>query len=391
MKTRYWFRKSQTNSKGKGTIYGTITINQERSQPFSTGIQIDKSNWDTKRQQVTGKNYTILNDELTSITNALLTIKQSLQAQGKEVTANAVRAEWLNKQEKAPSIFILMDEHEKHQRLYGTGKKGKPLTEETFEFYSANRAYFTDYTTQNKNVDTNPEHINSLWLTKYDKFLRTRTHKKKLNATSVKLAIGYLKHVLRIALANERIQKAPALYFKSKAVEPTAPKPLSAEEIQTLQTHTFKWSQQNAVDCFLFLRYTGLHYIDGKKITSAAIRTDETGTEYLFIERQKTKEPALIPYHPEAKRLAEKYNGIGCLPFKGYSNFSEQLRIAAKEVGIRENITPGTARDTFADDCANNMGMSDESLAAMLGHTTTGQVKKYRRISIDRITKEWKA
>ncbi len=215
MKTRYWFRKTQTTANLKGTIYATLTINKERSQPFSTGIQIDKDNWDAKRQQITGKVYAILNDELTSITNELLLIKQQLQAQKKDITAQSVRAEWLNKLEQAPSIFILMDEHEKHQRLYGTGKKGEPLTEETFTAYQTNRTRFTDYSQYCKSVP-NPEHINALWLTKYEKYLRTRTHKKSIKAVSVKLAIGYLKHVLRIALANERIQKAPALYFRAR-------------------------------------------------------------------------------------------------------------------------------------------------------------------------------
>ncbi|WP_460950397.1 phage integrase SAM-like domain-containing protein [Spirosoma daeguense] len=375
MKTLFWFRKAQTNTNRKGTIYATITIQGERSEPFSTGIQIVKTNWDAKRQQITGKANQVFNDELVNLTNSLLAIKQQLQAQGKEVTANSVRTEFLKKQEKAPSIFTLMDEHEQHQRLYGVGKKGKPLTDGTFAFYHTNRIRFTEYVTSRK-IEHNPEHINAIWLTKYTDYLRNQKEGKHLNSTSIKMAIGYLKHVLRFALANERIQKAPALFYKSGPLQFTEPKPLTEKEIEKLHNHQFKWSQQKAVDCFLFLRYTGLHYVDGKQLTSAAIRVDETGMEYLYIKRQKSEEIALVPYHPEAKRIVEKYGSIENLPFTEYSNFSNQLVIAAKESEIRSHITPGMARDTFADDCSNNMGMSDEALAGMLGHTTTNIVKK---------------
>jgi integrase len=279
-----------------------------------------------------------------------------------------------------------MDLHETHQRIHGRGKKGQPLTEGTFEFYKTNRTYFRDYLATSKAISTCPESINTLWLTKYESYLLSRP----LKQSSVNYAINYIKHVLSVAITNEAITKAPALHYQLKPITPTKPSPLTDLEIHKFESGCFCPAQQKAVDCFLFLRYTGLHYIDGKNITEASLMYDESGKPFLHVLRQKTGEPALIPYHPKAKAIIEKYGGLGKLPFTSQSNLTKRLRLSAQKVNVRTNITPGTGRDTFADDCSKSMKVSDESLAAMLGHTTTGQVKKYRRISINRIIAEWK-
>lgn len=391
MRIRHCFRKKQTKSHTEqGIIYTTVTIHKKRSQPFSTGIQVLKSEWDAKKQQIIGRNKAILNDELTAISNALLSIKQSLQANKKDVTADAVRNQWLQEQAAPITIFSIMDQHEAHQRKHGRGKKGKPLTKGTFTFYSTNRAYFTDYINQHKNALVNPESINAIWLNRYETYLATRPI-KPLKQRSINSAITYLKQILSYAMANELINKAPALHYKLKPAPTVLPMPLTDQECTILEFGTFTRAQQKVVDCFFFLRYTGLHYIDGKQLTDKAICTDEQGKRFLFLNRQKTEEPAYIPYHPKAEALVNKYGAIEKLPFTGFDNMTALLRKAAKSVGLNKKMTLGMARDTFANDCSNNMKMSDESLATMLGHTTTGQVKKYRRISIDRITKEWKA
>ncbi|WP_460912458.1 phage integrase SAM-like domain-containing protein [Spirosoma areae] len=390
MRVRFWFRKQQGQSSGQlGILYGTITIHKTRSEPFSTGISVKKGNWNAKTQQVTGRQGAILNDELTAIHTDLLTIKQNLQNAKQDVTAESVRAEWLRQQHGPDSLLMLMKLHEKHQRKYGKGKKGKPLTDGTFRQYETNQAYLADYLTNHKAVSLNPEKINAAWLLRFEQYLMTRpTH--PLKQSSVNYAITYINQVLKFALANELIRTAPALFHKLTPAIPTEPTPLTDSEFRSLEQAELPQAQRRAVDCFLFLRYTGLHYVDGRNITNSSIQVDTSGREYLRVVRQKTEEPALIPYHPKAKAVAKKYGGLACLPFTEFDNMNNQLKAAAKSVGIGRNITPGTARDTFADDCSNNMNMSDESLAAMLGHTTTGQVKKYRKISIERIAKEWK-
>jgi hypothetical protein len=79
MRIRKWFRKQQTiRDSEEGIIYATITILKKHSQLFSTGIQVVKSEWDSKRQLITGKANAILNDELRTITTTILSIKQNL-------------------------------------------------------------------------------------------------------------------------------------------------------------------------------------------------------------------------------------------------------------------------------------------------------------------------
>jgi integrase len=390
MKVRFWIRKQQGQPSSQlGILYATITINKIRSLPFSTGVSICKKYWDSKLQQVLGKHNVVLNDELAQVKTDLLTIKQQLQNARKNVTAESVRDEWLRQQNGPGSLLALMNQHEIYQRKYGKGKKGKPLTEGTFKLYKSNRAYLKDYLEHCKNISLNPEQINGKWLINFEDYLKSRIG-KPLTQSTVNYAITYIKQVLKFALSNESIRVAPGIFYKLNPIPPTVPKPLTEKEIKLLEDATLTDKQRKAVDCFLFLRYTGMHYIDGFQLTESSIQIDENGNEYLALKRQKTEEPAYIPYHTKAKAIANKYGGISKLPFTTFDNMNARLKRAALTVGILRNITPGTARDTFADYCSNTIKVSDESLAAMLGHSSTVQVKKYRRISIRRIIAEWK-
>ncbi|GAB4049456.1 tyrosine-type recombinase/integrase [Spirosoma litoris] len=390
MRTRFWFRKQQTKqtTSQQGIIYFTVTINKIRSQPLSTGIQVIKSDWDSKKQLIVGPTAPALNEELISVKNTLIEIKNNLKATRQDVTAEAIRVEWLREQSGPISLAKIAKQHTEYQEKFGRNRKGKKLSEGTFETYRTYLAYLNDYLKNNK-VSENPEQINATWLQGYETYFANRSI-KPLKQKSINLGIGYIKQILRFAMANELITKAPALYYKIKPALAPKPQPLSASECKKLESATFPDPQQRAVDCFLFLRYTGLHFVDGKNITPDALQIDTDEIDYLYVLRQKTEEAAYIPYHAKASLLVAKYGGLDRLPFTNYEALTKQLRKAAKSVDITKKITFGMARDTFADDCSNNMKMSDENLAGMLGHTTTSQVKKYRKFSIRRIAGEWK-
>ncbi|WP_162387470.1 phage integrase SAM-like domain-containing protein [Spirosoma endbachense] len=89
--------------------------------------------------------------------------------------------------------MTLLTDFEVHQRKYGKGKKGKPLTEGTFTQYRTNRAYLEDYIRSNKNVTLNPESINGTWFLRFEQYLRTRTTQKPLKQSTINLAIAHFK------------------------------------------------------------------------------------------------------------------------------------------------------------------------------------------------------
>ncbi|GAB4047836.1 hypothetical protein GCM10028810_32330 [Spirosoma litoris] len=56
--------------------------------------------------------------------------------------------------------------------------------------------------------------------------------------------------------------------------------------------------------------------------------------------------------------------------------------------GIRLNLTVKITRKTFTNVMLNELGVSEESVAAMLGHSTTKHVKYYGKANEERVARE---
>lgn len=56
--------------------------------------------------------------------------------------------------------------------------------------------------------------------------------------------------------------------------------------------------------------------------------------------------------------------------------------------GIEINLTVKIARKTFTDVMLNELGVSEESVAAMLGHASTKHVKYYGKAGEERVARE---
>ena len=124
-------------------------------------------------------------------------------------------------------------------------------------------------------------------------------------------------------------------------------------------------------DLFLFQCFTGLSYGDlwGKwEITSTSAGKVITGT------RSKNNQSFFIPLESEALELIQKYNGE--LPKYVNEVYNRILKEIAACAGIDKRLTTHTARKTYAT-IMNVRGWSRESVADMLGHTSTRTTEMY--------------
>ena len=62
------------------------------------------------------------------------------------------------------------------------------------------------------------------------------------------------------------------------------------------------------VALIVFYRFTGLAYVDTRRLHSRHIEKSSLGRRYIRIRRAKTGAEAFIPLHPVAEQILELYN-----------------------------------------------------------------------------------
>jgi integrase len=163
---------------------------------------------------------------------------------------------------------------------------------------------------------------------------------------------------------------------------------LTDKELLLIYSKIFTTERLNYVkDIFLFCCYTGLAYIDVKKLKRAEITTGTDGEWWIFTRRQKTETVSKIPLLPVALKIVEKYaNNAECsqhgsvLPVLSNQKMNAYLKEIADVCGISKNLTFHIARHTFATTVTLSNGVPIETVSKMLGHKSLKQTQHYAKI-----------
>ena len=153
-----------------------------------------------------------------------------------------------------------------------------------------------------------------------------------------------------------------------REVERTA---LTQSELDRIFEKQFLAERLNIVrDIFLFSCYTGLAYVDVKKLKRSEIITGIDGGQWLAYQRQKTDIAARIPLLQPAQRLMEKYKGHPeclesnhLLPVLSNQKMNAYLKEIADVCGISKTLTYHIARHTFATTITLSNGVPIETVS----------------------------
>jgi integrase len=136
---------------------------------------------------------------------------------------------------------------------------------------------------------------------------------------------------------------------------------------------------------FIFSCYTGLRWVDVKKLEWKDIQNGILTTRII---QAKTGKPVTLTLHDIAKEILEKqrlkaeagnstHRLVFCLPTADGAN--KVLNGWVKNAGIEKYITWSCARLSFSI-LLQDRNVDDATVAYLLGHTTTEQVRKtYKR------------
>lgn len=167
------------------------------------------------------------------------------------------------------------------------------------------------------------------------------------------------------------------------------------DEIERLMQIDMKHESANFIrDMFLFSTFTGLAYVDLKKLRHDNIVRQEDGKQWIVLNRQKTGTTSYIPLLDIPLRLIEKYRNTAFAGLDGkvfrlctIENADIQLKKIAKAANIDKCLTYHMARHSYATLCLS-MGVPIETISQTLGHRSISTTQIYAEITRTKINED---
>lgn len=112
---------------------------------------------------------------------------------------------------------------------------------------------------------------------------------------------------------------------------------LTEEELEMLYHLELGQRLGKARDAFIICAYTGLRYVDMRKLNKIDHFKIKNGRSFIYMTTQKTQEKVVIPVHSYVKKLIEDYGGA--TPKISNAKLNEYL----KEIGEKAELTKNVA------------------------------------------------
>ncbi|AKA33903.1 site-specific integrase [Flagellimonas lutaonensis] len=300
------FRQVKAKRKDdQAPIYVRITVDGKRTE-FSLGKFHPIDEWDNKMSRAIGRTYRAraINDELDNIYADITTAYKELRKEGKFVTAQTVKARYLGLDYHDATLLDLFAYH--GERMTGVLKPG------TLKNYRTTKKYLMKFLlVKMKSSDIYLRHLNYGFLVDFEQYLRNKRNNLSnqiLNNNGIMKHIERLKKLMNLAVKLEWLEKNPFNKYDLKYHKFDRPF-LSIKELRLLEETVLKRDiHQRTRDVFVFGCYTGLSYIDMKRLTKDNIVFGADGKKWLSFYRKKSLEPVKIPLLNRALEILKKYD-----------------------------------------------------------------------------------
>ncbi|CAH8282904.1 site-specific recombinase XerD [Mariniflexile fucanivorans] len=386
----FYIKKSKADEHGKANIYMRITVDGRRAE-CSVSRKVKLNEWNSKTQLALGNSMVAqeINRELGVIKNKIYGIQQQFQREEKEYTAIDLRDTYLGKDKTRKMLLEIFQEHnDKVESLIG-----KDFSAGTAERYRTCKKHVGEFIKKKyKKNDITVKDVNHQFINGFEYYLKTT--RKCAHNSAIKYITNF-KKIIRIAHANDWIDKDPFLHWKGK-LKIVDREFLTQEEIQKLINKELKMERLDQVrDIFIFCCFTGLAYADIKKLTKDDVVIGVDGEQWVKTRRTKTDTRSNIPILPIAQTIIEKYKDNELmkiknlvLPVLSNQKMNAYIKEIADLCGITKNLTFHLARHTFATTVTLSNGVPIESVSKMLGHTNLKTTQHYAKILDMKVSKD---
>ncbi|RKN80293.1 site-specific integrase [Ulvibacterium marinum] len=377
-----YIRNSRLDQKGKASLFLRITVNMKRAE-FSIKRKVKPENWNSIKGRMRGTSQMakVLNHYIDELESKAYAIHSKLVKKKKPFTSELIKNKLLNKEESYKTLLTIYDEHNSQiEELIGLD-----YSYGAYRRHIRTRNHLQDFVKQEyKRDDYFVKEIDLKFINRFHHYLVTK--KIGNQNTKTKYVVNF-KKIMRIAFANNWVNKDPFFHWKAKwkKVEREV---LTELELCTMMKKEFKMKRLEQVrDIFVFCCFTGLAYTDVQKLSQDHIVLKMNGTRWIKINRSKTDSRSTIPLLPAAEEIIKKYadhpitlqNGL-LLPVISNQRTNAYLKEIAERCDIEKHLTFHLARHTFATTVTLANGIPIESVSKMLGHQSLKTTQIYAKV-----------
>lgn len=378
----FYLKKRSKKADGLGSIYLRITVDSKRTE-ISIYRKVLVSDWDSNRGMMKGldPNAVEINKYLNEVRHRLYNIHSHLIKKGKAISAQKIKERYLgNKKEEKMLIAIYKEHNAQILELVG-----REYSKGRYYQHNRTRRHLANFVIKEYGKEDIPiRKVDLAFIRMFEHYLKVSNAGGKNTVTKY---ITNFKKIIRIAFANNWIKKDPFYHWKA-TWKPVEREVLTENELRSLIEMEFNNRKLEHVrDVFLFCCFTGLSYIDVKRLSLDDIVLDMKGQRWIKIKRKKTEIKSNVPLLPVASRILEKYEEFSnqsplklLLPVMSNQKLNEYLKEIAFKYGIKKRITFHLSRHTFATTVTLANGVPIESVSKMLGHSCLKTTQIYAKV-----------
>jgi site-specific recombinase XerD len=379
----FFINRTKEKKNGECPVMLRININGERAA-LQVKRYLKPEEWDATRYVMKGRSNEarIFNDYLEAVRIKAHKKYNELLSLTDDVTPQMLRDAILGvNTAKARTVIDIWEDH-----VNGLQKLiGKENTYATYQKYNTAKNHFKKFLQKYYRVnDISIKAIDYHLIQQYNMYLKTEMGCNYNTATKF---LQNLKRITCISIRNGWLIKDPFVGISLSMKEVDRPY-LTQEEIQKLIDFNSTIDRLNKVrDFFIFSCYTGLAYIDVKKLKKAEVEGNDELGYWIRTRRKKTGGRANIPLLELPMSIIYNYCQLELLqpedpilPILSNQKMNAYLKELADLCGIHKQLSYHVARHTFATTVTMMNGVPIESVSKMLGHKNINSTQHYARI-----------
>lgn len=381
----FWLKLASAKN-GKAPLYARITVNGKRAE-LSLKRKLTISNWDATKNKLKGlSNETkLINNYIKQVNSELFESYQKLKKGNKLITPGIIKSQFLGDNESRYALSDIIGYHNEHMKStlrWGTQKN----------YYTTHKYIFLFLKQKHKTKDVYLSELSYKFIINFERFLRGQ---KAMGNNTVMKHIERLRKMVSLAHKMEWIDKDPFIKFEAK-YERKERTFLTNEELEAIENKHFDILRLQLIkDLFVFSCYTGLSYGDVMGLTRNNLCPGIDGKQWIYSQREKTKNPIKIPLLSKALEIIEKYkthpssiNKETLFPTISNQKLNSYLKEIADVCSIRKNLTFHIARHTFATTVTLSNGVPIETVSKLLGHTKITTTQIYARVLEKKVSED---
>ena len=392
MTIMFYGKKIRLNDATIVSIYLRATINGQRFE-VTTKRTIESNKWNQLTGKVKGnlEEARSINTHLDIMRNKVYDYQRLILQEGNIFTKEELKNKWFGIEEQSHSLVSFFQKHNDQLKSL----IGKDNTKATHTKYCTTLDHLISFLQWKfKKSDINISKINYSFITDFEFYLKSE---KNCNHNTTIKYISNTRKIINNCLKNGWINKDPFTGFKMTKKE-VVREILTEKELETLQQKELANQRLRQVrDIFIFSCFTGLAYIDAKRLKRSQVVTDTEGEHWIYTTRKKTDTPTRIPLLPPVIDIMKIYEDHpqckiedSLLPIPTNQKLNAYLKELADICGINKLLTFHIARHTFATTVTLNNGVPIESVSKMLGHKSIKITQIYAKVMDKKLSEDMK-